>query len=37
MAKAQIIPGTVRAYPALAQGRLYVRNDNTLVCVSLKK
>jgi outer membrane protein assembly factor BamB len=37
VAKAQIIPGTVRAYPALAQGRLYVRNDNTLVCVSLKK
>jgi hypothetical protein len=35
--KAQIIPGTVRAYPALAQGLLYVRNDNSLVCVSLKK
>ena len=37
VAKAQIVPGTVRAYPALAQGWLYVRNDNNLVCVSLKK
>jgi len=37
VAKAQIIAGTVRAYPALAQGRLYVRNGNSLVCVSLKK
>jgi len=36
IAKAQIVPGTVRAYPALAQGRLYVRNENTLICVSLK-
>ncbi len=37
VAKAQIIPGTVRAYPALAQGRLYVRNEKSLVSVSLKK
>jgi outer membrane protein assembly factor BamB len=37
VAKAQVIPGAVRAYPALAQGRLYVRNENNLVCVSLKK
>jgi len=37
VAKAQIIPGTVRAYPALVQGRLYVRNEKSLVCVSLKK
>jgi outer membrane protein assembly factor BamB len=37
VAKAQIIPSTVRAYPALAQGRLYVRNENSLVCISLKK
>lgn len=35
--KAQVISGTARAYPALAQGRFYVRNDNSLVCVSLKK
>jgi len=37
LAKAQIISGTIRAYPAVAQGRLYVRNDNSLVCISLKK
>ena len=37
VAKAQVIPGTVRAYPALAQGRLYVRNDNNLVCLNLKR
>jgi len=37
VAKAQIVPGTLRAYPALAQGRLYVRNDNNLVCISLKR
>ena len=37
VAKAQITPGTVRAYPALAQGRLYVRNENSLVCANLKK
>jgi len=37
LAKAQVIPGTVRAYPALAQGRLYVRNDNNLVCINLKR
>jgi len=37
LAKAQIVSGTVRAYPAVAQGRLYVRNDNSLVCISLKK
>jgi outer membrane protein assembly factor BamB len=37
ISKAQVISGTVRAYPALAQGRFYVRNDKSLVCVSLKK
>lgn len=37
IAKAQVLSGTVRAYPALAQGRFYVRNENSLVCVSLKK
>jgi outer membrane protein assembly factor BamB len=36
IAKAQILPPTVRAYPALADGLLYVRNDNTLVCVDLR-
>src|SRR4029077_16130088 len=31
LARAQILPPTVRAYPALDEGLLYVRNDNTLV------
>ena len=34
--RAQILSGVVRAYPALADGRLYVRDENTLVCVRLK-
>ena len=37
VARTQVIPGTVRAYPALAQGRLYVRNETSLVCGNLKK
>jgi outer membrane protein assembly factor BamB len=36
-ARARILPGTVRAYPALAGGRLYVRNLDTLVCLDLRK
>jgi outer membrane protein assembly factor BamB len=36
VARAQILPGTVRAYPAIAGGLLYVRNDNTLVCLDLR-
>jgi len=37
LARAQILPATVRAYPALAGGFLYVRNDNTLVCLDLRR
>jgi outer membrane protein assembly factor BamB len=37
LAKAQILPPTVRALPALSDGLLYVRNDNTLVCLDLRK
>ena len=37
LAKAQILPATVRAYPALADGFLYVRNDTTLVCLDLRR
>src|SRR5262249_7509432 len=33
---ARILPATVRAYPAIANGRMYARNEKTLVCVSLK-
>ena len=36
VAAAQILPATVRAYPALADGILYVRNDDTLVAVDLR-
>ena len=36
LARARILPGVVRAYPALADGRLYVRNTDTLVAVDLR-
>ncbi len=36
IAAAQIVPATVRAYPALADGVLYVRNDDTLLAVDLR-
>lgn len=32
-----LLPGTTRALPALSQGRFYVRNENTLKCVSLSR
>jgi outer membrane protein assembly factor BamB len=31
--RAKVLNGTVRAYPALADGLLYVRNEKRLVCV----
>lgn len=37
VARAQILPPTVRAYPALADGLLYVRNGDTLLCLDLRK
>jgi outer membrane protein assembly factor BamB len=36
LAKAQILPPTVRAYPALADGMLYVRNEDTLVALDMR-
>ncbi len=36
LARAQMLPGVVRAYPALADGRLYARNTDTLVAVDLR-
>jgi outer membrane protein assembly factor BamB len=36
IATAQVLPPTVRAYPALADGLLFVRNDDTLVCLDLR-
>jgi outer membrane protein assembly factor BamB len=37
LARAQILPATVRAFPALAEGLLYVRNEKTLVCLDLRR
>jgi len=37
LARAQILPGTVRAYPALSDGFLFARNDNTLICLDLRR
>ena len=35
-ARAQVLTGTVRAYPAIDGGFLYLRNDDTLVCLDLR-
>jgi outer membrane protein assembly factor BamB len=35
-ARAQLLPSGVRAYPALAEGHLYARSKDTLVCVDLR-
>ena len=37
LARAQILPATVRAFPAIADGLLYARNDKTLVCLDLRR
>ena len=34
-ARVQLMGATVRAYPALANGKLYVRNGGKLICVNL--
>jgi outer membrane protein assembly factor BamB len=36
-ARAKILGGVVRPYPALADGFLYVRNENTLICLDLRR
>jgi outer membrane protein assembly factor BamB len=35
LARAQVLPAVVRAFPALSDGILYVRNENTLVALDL--
>ena len=35
LARARPLPGTLRALPALAAGRLYLRDDDTLVCLDV--
>jgi len=37
LARAQVLPATVRAFPAIADGLLYGRNDKTLVCLDLRR
>jgi len=37
VAAAQLLPPTVRAYPAIADGHLFVRNDDTLLAVDLTR
>ena len=37
LGKVELLRGTTRALPALANGRLYVRNETTLKCVELNK
>jgi hypothetical protein len=40
LAKAQILPPTIRALPALSDGFLYIRNSDTrsavLICLNLR-
>jgi outer membrane protein assembly factor BamB len=36
LTRAQILPGEVRSFPALAGGLLYARNTKTLVCLDLR-
>jgi outer membrane protein assembly factor BamB len=35
--RVRLLPRTVRSYPAFASGRLYVRNEETLACIDLRK
>ena len=37
VARSQVLAATVRAFPALADGYLYLRNDRILVCLDLRR
>jgi outer membrane protein assembly factor BamB len=37
LARAQLLPKGVRAYPALADGHLYARSKDTLACIDLRQ
>lgn len=37
LARAKVLGGTVRAYPAVADGFVFLRNGDTLVCLDLKR
>lgn len=36
IARTQVLPSVVRAYPAVAKGLVYVRNEDTLICLDLR-
>jgi outer membrane protein assembly factor BamB len=37
LARAQVLPATVRALPALSDGFVYIRNENTLIALDLRR
>jgi outer membrane protein assembly factor BamB len=37
LARAQVLPAVVRPLPAIADGFVYVRNENTLICLDLRR
>ena len=37
VARSKVLPSSVRAYPAIAEGLLYVRDEKSLVCLDLRK
>ncbi len=37
LGRAELLPGVIRAYPALANGHLYVRNERALACFKLDR
>jgi outer membrane protein assembly factor BamB len=37
LARHRPLRGTLRALPAIADGRLYVRDDDTLVCLNIAR
>ena len=36
IAAAKVLPPIIRAYPAVANGRIYIRNEKTLMCLDLR-
>jgi hypothetical protein len=37
LGQSQPLPGTLRALPALSEGRLFLRNKDTLVCLDISR
>jgi outer membrane protein assembly factor BamB len=37
IARAQVLPATVRAFPAISDGFVYLRNENTMIALDLTK